>query len=814
MAKKKIKLINEEFDFKLFFMIAQKNFIWIFLFLILAISSAYLYLRYTAPVFQSESIIKLSVENNANKVLNFGEQSSFANNDNNHIAGEIELIKSKVIVEKILDDIPLSLSYYAKGTVLINELYKQSPFSVVVDSLDSANFGIPFFIKFENANEFSISYGTDPEINAGIFKVGQPVILPLATFKIFITDLPSIEKQQKLIKKDAYFFVFNNPVFIIKSILSQLSVQLLNQDAQTIKISYKDKNPHKAADIVNAISNEFLKYDYNKNSEADDNILKFIDNQLGLVNTDLKSSEDKLEDFKRNNKIINPEMITSSTLNHINEIENQKIGLDLEKNVLEKIEENVNENKDLNTIIPLLAGEYNKDGIVTHLITTIETLENELNQLLLQSTEKSQPVIALNSRIQSEKKILLESIKISKNNIDEKVITLNKKIKEFESRFDSIPSKEAQFSRLNRIFTINEKFYDILLEKKEEFQITKAGIITKNLILDRAQIIYTPVSPNRTLVISSFLFTSLIISMLLIVVRYLFHNEITTLEEVEQYTEAPLLGIVPRYKKEIPVSQLLVDKNPKSIISESFRSIRTNLSFINNDPGAKIIAVTSTISGEGKTFVAINLAGVIAFSGKRVVLIDLDLRKPKIHVGFNVENIKGVSTILIKKDNIEDCIINSDLENLDFITAGPIPPNPSEMIINKNMLNFLEYLKTKYDVIIIDTPPVGIVTDGLPMIQMADYPIYILRASFSKRMYIQNINKLIEDNHIKKISVILNGVDTMHSKYGYGYGYRYGYGGYGYAYGYGYGYGYGYYEEDTEKRGLLSRIKDIFRKDS
>lgn len=226
MAKKKIKLINEEFDFKLFFMIAQKNFIWIFLFLILAISSAYLYLRYTAPVFQSESIIKLSVENTANKVLNFGDQSSFGGNDNNHIAGEIELIKSKVIVEKILADAPLSISYYAKGTVLINELYKQSPFSVVIDSLDSAKFGIPYFIKFEGASDFSISYGSDPEIKAGNFKVGQPVILPMATFKVFITDLPSIEQQQKLIKKDAYFFLFNNPSSIIKSIVSQLTVQL------------------------------------------------------------------------------------------------------------------------------------------------------------------------------------------------------------------------------------------------------------------------------------------------------------------------------------------------------------------------------------------------------------------------------------------------------------------------------------------------------------------------------------------------------------------------------------------------------------
>ena len=288
------------------------------------------------------------------------------------------------------------------------------------------------------------------------------------------------------------------------------------------------------------------------------------------------------------------------------------------------------------------------------------------------------------------------------------------------------------------------------------------------------------------------------------------HNEVTSLEEVEKHTNASRLGIIPKYKYKIPVSMLLVDKNPKSIISEAFRSVRTNLQFISNNPGPKVIAVTSTISGEGKTFIAINLGGVIAFSGKKVIVLDLDMRKPKIHLGFNAENTRGMSTLLIGKDTMANCINHSILENLDFITAGPIPPNPSELIISTAMNELIDTLKKTYDIIIIDTPPVGIVTDGTPIIQAADYPIYILRANYSKKLFLRNINKLMEENNVKHLSVILNNAEMQHSKYGYtygyGYGYNYGYGGY-----YG-GYGYGYYDEDKPKAGEGSMISKIFSK--
>ena len=290
------------------------------------------------------------------------------------------------------------------------------------------------------------------------------------------------------------------------------------------------------------------------------------------------------------------------------------------------------------------------------------------------------------------------------------------------------------------------------------------------------------------------------------------HDQITSLNEITKSSSATIgiLGIVPKYKSNIPISQLIVDKSPKSKITESFRTIRTNMQFISNKKSAKIIAITSTISGEGKTFIALNLAGIIAFSGKKVIVLDLDMRKPKLHLGFGAENNNGMSTLLIEKDAVENCIRHSDLDGLDFITAGPIPPNPSELIINGKLDELIEKLKLDYDMIVIDTPPVGLVTDGIPVIQKADYPIYIFKANYSKKNFIQNVDRIINENNVPKLAVILNSVDVESKGYGYNYGYGYGYG-YGYNYGSSTTYG-GYYTDDDATIENTGFFKNLFKK--
>ena len=422
-------------------------------------------------------------------------------------------------------------------------------------------------------------------------------------------------------------------------------------------------------------------------------------------------------------------------------------------------------------------------------------------------TENSTAIESIKSQIDFQRKIIKES-----------TLGLINKYKKSNSRLlaekNSIiqklsiptPLESSQQSNRERFYSVNEKFYNQLIEKRIEYSIAQAGFVSQLIVLQPAQVNNTPVAPNKTIIWLGVLIFFLLTSIAFLIIRYILYDEIVSLRDVKKLTKIPILGVVPKYKSHIPASQLIVDTRPRSLLAESLRAIRTNLQFIKNVPNSKVIAISSTVSGEGKTFVAINLAGVLAFNNKKVIVLDFDLRKPKIHIGFNTDNDKGISTILLSIDDPDSCICQSNIPNLHFITAGPVPINPSELILSENTDKLLDYLKTKYDYIILDTPPIGLVSDAMKPLQNADFPIYVVRANYSKRSYIYNVDKLYNENNLRYLSIILNNVDPSITGAGKSKGY---------TYGYGYGYGYdnskhGYYDsEDVVK---TSKIKKFFNK--
>ncbi|MFM7016223.1 MAG: GumC family protein [Bacteroidota bacterium] len=808
MAKKKISPINEEFDFKLFVTIAKKNMFGFTFLMLLAVVTALVILRYSAPEYECSSVIKIANEDNAQRVLGLDSKNGFYADNNSQIAGDIELIKSKIILTKAIKKLPLQVSYYSKGSILVNELYKQTPFTVDFTIKDSSILDNPILVEFKNKNTVLLTYTsrlTGKKINQEYYS-GKWITLPEALIKINILDFGTISEMQHNLNKDIFFFTINNEDLLIASLSKQLSISVLNSEAQTIQIKLRDKNPTKAADIVNEIAQVFNYYDVDKNSEVANKILDFIDKTITNIDIELSNSENSIEQFKKTNKIISPDQAVDDVKSDSKRYQDQLLIINNQLALYESLNKEVKNNTEIGKFLLSISGVI-KDGQIFNNLSKLQQLLDDRDQIRLQATEKSELSKSIEARIQTQKEIIYKTISNEVNSLIAQKKYITSLIQDVDNRFVKIPNQQAEYNRLQRLFSVNEKFYSLLLDKKAEFSITRAGYVPKHVILSEADSKIPPVSPNRALIVSACLMIGFLISFIIIITRYLLYNEISSLEEIGQYTEAALLGIVPKYKREIPVSQLLVDKNPKSVISEAFRSIRTNLQFISNEDEPKILSVTSTISGEGKTFNAINLAGVVAFSGKKVIILDLDMRKPKIHIGFNVENERGMSTLLINKDSIDNCIIHSSLTNLDFITAGPIPPNPAELIISARMKEILEHLKSRYDIIITDLPPVGIVSDGVPILQLADYPLYILRSNYSKKMFIAQLNKLMTENKISNMSVILNGVDMSRAKYGYGYGYSYGYG-----YGYGYSYGYGYYEEDDEPRNFIDRLRQAIAK--
>ena len=796
--KERLTNFSQEFELGLFLFITRKNIFWVFLFVSIALAGAFVYIRYTPPVYESNTIVQIKQENNMSKVLELDKLQEMQD-----ISGEIELLRSKVILRKVIAKLPLQVAYYNQGTVLQYELYKSSPYQVEIISFDSTFINIPVFIEFENKKQFTLEYkfsGKEYSLNG---ETGKSLYAEHFNVIITVTDFNSIAQQQNAVKQNAQFFKFNNIENLTNQYVRNLEVKLLNSAAKTVQIVFKDFNALKAADIVNGIAEEYISYDVERKSESAKNVLAFIDDQLSFVYDRLKDSETSIQNFKTENKLTNDKDLITTNIERLSVIENEIMNVELEERVLQEIEKSIRKSEkemDVYNIIPLLTGTKFEDNL-SSMVKQLQDLLMQKETYYFDATKSSPQVKALDYKIDIQKKLLLESLSNVSTAVSNKKKGLIQKAQSIESTFANAPSKEVEFARLLRYFSINEKFYTLLMEKRTEFSILKASFVPQNVILERGFPSYGPVSPQKKLIYAAALLTAILIGLLLIIVRYLMHNTISSLNEIVKHTHATVsvLGIVPKYKNDIPVSQLVVNKNPKSIIAESFRTVRSNMQFISNTPGAKLVAITSTISGEGKTFIAINIAGIIAYSGKKVVILDLDMRKPKIHLGFGVQNIKGMSTILIEKDTVENCIQHSVMDNLDFITAGPIPPNPSELIISERMEQLIEELKKKYDFVIVDNPPVGLVTDGISIIQKADYPIYVFRADYSKKNFIHNLDRLINENKVKHLSVVLNGVDIDRSAYGYNYGY---------GYGYGYGYTSDYYNdmEKSKKKTLKQRI--------
>ncbi len=788
--KERISNFSGDFELGLFLFIARKSLIWVTLLFVIAFFAALLYLRYTPPIFESHSTLQIQTSNQATDLLNV---SDFGENKN-VLSEDVELLRSKVLFKRVLSKLPLENSYFAEGTFKANELYSNSPFSVVVKIKNPTIANSKIYVDFLNTHQVIISYEINKTLFSKTCEVEQWIASPNFDFNIHIKNYKQIEEQQNLVKKNSYFFTINNLDNLVEEYYPRLDVKILNANANTILITFSDFNAQKATDIVTTITNEYDGFEVERKSQSSGSIIEFINEQLDVVYEKLKASENSIREFKKEYSIGENSLRLAEKSSRHNAIEDKIIALELEESVLIKIETNINNSKNINTysLLAMLAGT-NSETSISSSINALQKLLLQKEEMLYNVTPNSEATRAIDYQIEIQTKLLKESIKSIKNNIQIRKEDLKAKAEEIDNKFHELPENVIEYNRLQRLFDLNEKYYTMLIEKKTEYSISKAGFVTQNVILEKATVSGTPISPNNNFIYLTYLLSAFLLSIAYIIIRYLSHDQINSLNDISKHlnTSISILGIVPKSKQDIPSSQLLVDKSPKSIIAESFRSIRTNLQFISNQSDSKVIAITSTISGEGKTFVAINLAGIIAFSGKKVILIDLDMRRPKIHIGFKAENTKGMSTLLIKKDTLQDCIQGSSLENLHFITAGPIPPNPSELVISKRMDELIAELKTMYDIIMIDTPPVGLVSDGITMIQKADFPIYIFRSDYSKRNFIHNADRLYNEANIKKLSIILNGIDIERKSYGYSYGY---------GYGYGYGSGYGYYDDDTKAK--------------
>lgn len=808
MEIKKIPTLNEEFDISILLKILRKNAILYVFLLLLSIIGGFIYLRYTPPNYKSVSILQINKETDQTSVLNL--ENVYGNTSMQNL---IELLRSKEFLKRIIGKLPLKVNYFAKGTFLDSELYKKSPFFVEYRNLRDYLNGVDISIDFKDESTYTISYRLGGNPCNYTLKTNQWNSINGAEIYVNVSQFASIKERQESLKRDSYYFRILDDDGAFNLHMRALNIRILSSSANTIEVSYTGTNAQKTSDIVNAIAEGFLVYNVEKKQERAEKILAFIEEQLVINYEELNETEREILRLKKlynlDEDVLDEDpLFSKENLRKREEYQEYYNKMNTMKVLMEQLSSR--DSLNIPEVMALMA-ESESMSMVFNFLNSIQKLQEKRENLLQYFTENNKNVKEVDKDIDNQIQLLANVLSSSLANMEEEISKINFDAEQQTLEKNEISGyDEIEFSKLLRMRSIHNELYNQLVDKKAQYLISKAGHVSQNLILEKSQVPSFPIFPIGSTVHFFSIIIALVVVVLITIIKYLLHNEINTIQDIKNYTTAPVLGTIPFNKNSKQYSHLLVENKSTSLFTESLRSVRSNLDFLQKNSGSKIIAISSTISGEGKTFVAINLAGVLAFSGKKVVLVDMDLRKPKVHLGFDVNNDIGMSTVLIGRNNLEECIKNSDIKGFDFITSGPLPPNPSELAMSDDFDLVLSSLKEKYDVILIDTPPIGIVSDAISSYRRADVPLYIAKAGYSKKNFINNLNYLLEEKEIPTISVILNGGNVSHSRYGYGYTMRK----YGYGYGYGYGYSSGYYtKEDDVSEPFYIRLFKLFKKD-
>ena len=769
-----VKLINS-IDLAKLNSVARKSLPWVVAIMTITVLGAYLFIRWSIPIYESSSELKLDTKSEASVLTmnNFSQPPNYAN-----ISGEIEILKSRLFFSKVIEAADIDVSYFAVGNVRTDERYIHSPIVVNdYDILDSRMYDKKFYVEILSEDKYKLTYDYGGRETSKILNFTDT--LRNEYFNISVDLRHGYHEEYEGTR---HYFVVNSYKSLINYLKSNMKVEAQVLEANTIKVSFTAFNQFKARDLVNAIDTLYLKYTESEKLRANQQKINFLDEQLAQTEIRLEEFENYFENFTVSNQTVDLDNELKETIIVINKLDSQQFYLRNRIGMLKELETDFAD--DHLFLVTPSQREQLPQTLAEELNTLIE-LKSEKDMLLTSQNENTYAVRRKVKQIETLQDKLLSQLSDLIVTLERNLVDIAARKQRLESEFALLPSKNTDFTKSKRYYQLYEEFYLSLMQNKAEFQIAQAGVTTDFKILSPANLPDSPIHPNKPYVLAIGTIAGLIISFIFISIRYITHNKVNTVEEIESAAEAAFLGTVP-YVKSSSVASLIINSSSRSAVSEALRSIRTNLSFMSLGKELKVLSVSSTISGEGKTFVSVNLGAVIALSGKKVVVVDLDMRKPKVHLAFAEQpSAVGMSTLLSSQSKLKDCIRKSPIPGLEYVEAGPTPPNPSELLLNGSFEEILSALRKDYDMIILDTPPTGLVTDGIIAMKHADVPIYVMRSDYSKKGFIQNINRLMKMNRFDNLAVVLNSVRGRK------------------GHGYGYGYGYGYYAEDKSKSSFL-----------
>lgn len=726
-----------------------------------ALLIAFAYLRYSTRYYSASGSLQIKNDKPNQRNDKF-EDLLAGGNKTSSIQNEMEVLKSKPLMKRVVEKLNLQFSYTAKGKIKGFNVYREAPFVLQAFELADSSSSFSLRIKFIDENTFVINdedkrftFNQVFKNTSGIFRIVKTGIAnPKADYTV--SWQPSI------------------------SVASQLvgSVKVLPKTAGTsiLTITFQTTNGRMAADVVNALMVEYDSLTVEQNNYSNDQILAFINGRLQILNLELDTLQLRINKYKRDNNLIDVERQMASFFDKVKEVDQEKSKLNFALAQVNEIERYlVDQEYKYNATPTALTVE---DATLNELTGNYNKAQLQRADLLKSNIPPSHPIIKeLDSNIEKLRVSLLENIKNIRVSYVNAIGVVSGRATVEESRLQSLPYQLRDLIEMERQKNTKLVLYTMLENKREEAAISRASTISNSSIIDQAMPSSVPVKPNKRTIQILALLIGIGLPGLLIFLAEVLNDKISTRFDIEKISNVPIMGEIGHsYSDKV----LIVNKSSRSMVAEQFRIIRSNLQFVLNKNEKPVILVTSSFSGEGKSFVSTNMGGVFALTGKKTIVLEFDIRKPKVLSGLGIGKNKGISNFLVGKSDLKELILSvPEFDNLYVLPCGPVPPNPSELLLDPKVAEMFEWLRTQYDIIVIDTAPVGMVGDAMTLGKFADCTLYLVRQGHTFKKQVALIDELYRDGKLPKVSIVINDVKV---KPGYGY---YGYGRYGYGYGYG-----------------------------
>jgi len=753
---------------------------------------AFLKNRYTVPVYAIDTSVLVKDTKNPNDVA-----SEFLYGDeyfgvSTNIVNESILIKSFSQLKTALLDLDAEVSYYREGNVLTSEMYRNSPIQV---SIDSSSTTIPYDVFFRckllGAGTFSLSVKDNDELNKKLegkkFRFGE--LINVGGFRFVVTKNVTNGFSDVLFK-------CNNITKLANSYRNRILIAPFENESSILKISIQGTNPEKEIDFLNTVVKNYISGGLEEKNLNATKTIEFIDLQLDKITDSLGLIENQLEVFKKSNSDIDLTGERQVLLERLLDLDRDKAQFQVKDKYLDYLTEYLNNSEaSEGMVVPSSLGivDPTLNQLITQLIETqteLQLIENEINleNPVIQGKKSSLAQVRMN--ILENINNLKRANQISINEIDSRVDNLNVQLQ-------NLPGVERQFIDIQRTYNLSETLYLFLMEKKAEAAIARSSNTPDLKLVDEAMVVGPPIQPKpmRNYIVA--LVIGCLVPVVILLLLDFFDHKVRGRDDITNYGgDIPFLGVVGHNSKNL---ELVVEKQSKSAVAESFRSIRSNLKYLIKENGdSNSFLITSSISGEGKTFCALNIAYSFAISGNKTLLIGADMRRPNMYEILEIKGDIGLSNYLAGIEKLEKVIKPSNYEHLHVITAGSIPPNPAELLMTSAMNQLMQYAKKNYRYIILDSPPIGLVSDAFELMKYTDANVFIVRQNYTLKPSLINISEMYNNKKMGNLAVLFNDVDPKTGYYGYGYGY-------------GYGYHNGYYEEDKGRPLLIKRILNKFQ---